>query len=159
MCRLLCVSRSGYYAAKTRPESARSKLDRELLHEIKRVHEKSKGVYGSPRIQAELADEGHQVGRHKVAKLMRLERLRGCPKRRYRVTTKRDPRHRVAKNLLEQNFFTAKPDQKWVADITYSVPGAQGKHGCLNEPRVYLKYADKLASAETFASMPGCAGI
>lgn len=119
MCRLLCVSRSGYYAAKTRPESARSKLDRELLHEIKRVHDKSKGVYGSPRIQAELADEGHQVGRHKVAKLMRLERLRGCPKRRYRVTTKRDPRHRVAKNLLEQNFFTAKPNQKWVADITY----------------------------------------
>jgi putative transposase len=119
MCRLLCVSRSGYYAAKTRPESARSKLDRELLHEIKRVHEKSKGVYGSPRIQAELADEGHQVGRHKVAQLMRLERLRGCPKRRYRVTTKRDPRHRVAKNLLEQDFFTAKPNQKWVADITY----------------------------------------
>jgi transposase InsO family protein len=119
MCRLLCVSRSGYYAAKTRPESARSKLDRELLHEIKRVHEKSKGVYGSPRIQAELADEGHQVGRHKVAQLMRLERLRGCPKRRYRVTTKRDPRHRVAKNLLEQNFCTAKPNQKWVADITY----------------------------------------
>ena len=119
MCRLLGVSRSGYYAAKTRPESARSKKDRELLREIKRVHTQSKGVYGSPRIKAELADEGYQVGRHKIAKLMRLERLRGIPKRRHRVTTKRDPKHRVAKNLLEQDFSTTRPDETWVADITY----------------------------------------
>ena len=119
MCRLLDVSRSGYYAAKKRLESPRSKQDRELLHKIKRVHAQSKGVYGSPRIKAELADEGCQVGRHKVAKLMRLERLRGVPKRRYRVTTQRDPRHRAAKNLLEQDFSANKPNQKWVADITY----------------------------------------
>lgn len=119
MCRLLGISRSGYYAAKKRPESPRSKQDRELLHKIKRVHTRSKGVYGSPRIKAELADEGCQVGRHKVAKLMRLERLRGVPKRRYRVTTQRDPRHRAAKNLLEQDFSANKPNQKWVADITY----------------------------------------
>jgi transposase InsO family protein len=91
----------------------------ELLQNIKRVHAQSKGVYGSPRIQAELVEEGHQVGRHKVAKLMRLERLRGVPKRRYRVTTQRDRRHRIAKNLLKQNFSTTKPNQKWVADITY----------------------------------------
>ena len=119
MCRLLDVSRSGYYAAKKRPESPRAKQDRELLHKIKRVHTLSKGVYGSPRIKAELADEGCQVGRHKVAKLMRLERLRGIPKRRYRVTTQRDPRHRTAKNILEQDFSANKPNQKWVADITY----------------------------------------
>ena len=119
MCRVLGVSRSGYYAARTRPESARSKQDRELLQRIKRIHTGSKGVYGSPKIKSELADEGYKVGRHKIAKLMRLEGLRGCPKRRYRVTTKQDPSHRVAKNLLEQNFSTAKPNQKWVADITY----------------------------------------
>ena len=125
MCRLLGVSRSGYYAAKKRPESTRSIRDRELLREIKRVHAESKGVYGSPRIRAELIDDGYRVGRHKVAKLMRLERLRGCPKRRYCVTTQQDPRHRTAKNLLEQNFASSKPNQRWVADMTY-IPTNQG---------------------------------
>ena len=119
MCRLLGVSRSGYYAAKTRPESSRSKQDRELMSEIKRVHAKSRGVYGSPRVQAELAAEGHHAGRHKVARLMRLARLRGCPKRRFRVTTQRDLRHAVAKNLLKQDFAADTPNQRWVADITY----------------------------------------
>ena len=119
MCRLLSVSRSGYYAAKTRPESSRSKQDRELVTEITRVHSASRGVYGSPRVQAELVAEGHQVGRHKVARLMRLERLRGCPKRRFRVTTQREPSHAVAKNLLNQNFSAQMPNQRWVADITY----------------------------------------
>ena len=119
MCRLLGVSRSGYYAVKNRAESARTIRDRELLSEIKRIHKVSRGVYGSPRIQAELADEGVKVGRHKVARLMRLARLRGCPKRRFRVTTQRDRRHRVAHNLLQQNFSASAPNQRWVADITY----------------------------------------
>ncbi len=119
MCRLLGISRSGYYAAKTRPESTHSKQDRELMTEIRRVHAESRGVYGSPRIQAELADEGCLVGRHKVARLMRLARLRGCPKRRFRVTTKRDPSHAVVKDLLKQNFSADTPNQRWVADITY----------------------------------------
>lgn len=119
MCRVLGVSRSGYYAAKTRPESARSVADRELLTQIKRIHCASRGVYGSPRIKAQLADDGYSVGRHKVAQLMRLERLRGCPKRRYRTTTRPDPRHAVAKNLLAQDFSATKPNQRWVADITY----------------------------------------
>ncbi len=119
MCRLLNVSRSGYYAWRTRPESARVKRDRELIPQIKRIYAQSKGVYGSPKIHAELIDEGYRVGRHKVAQLMRLERLRGCPKRRFRVTTQRDPAHAVAKNLLKQNFSTDAPNQRWVADITY----------------------------------------
>jgi putative transposase len=89
------------------------------MSEIKRVHATSRGVYGSPRIQAELAAEGFKTGRHKVARLMRLARLSGCPKRRFRVTTQRDPSHAVAKNLLEQNFSTDAPNQRWVADITY----------------------------------------
>ncbi len=95
------------------------------MKDIKRIHAVSKGVYGSPRVRAELLDEGQRVGRHKVAKLMRMERLRGCPKRRYRVTTKQDPRHRAATNLLEQNFSAAKPNRRWVADITY-IPTNQG---------------------------------
>jgi hypothetical protein len=73
MCRLLQVSASGYYAWRARPESSRAERDRELMPKIRRVHEASKGVYGSPRVHAELVAEGVPVGRHKVARLMRLE--------------------------------------------------------------------------------------
>ena len=67
------------HAWRTRPESSRLKSDRELMAEIRRVHQDSRGVYGSPRIHAELMSSGIGVGRHKVAPLMRLARLRGCP--------------------------------------------------------------------------------
>ena len=119
MCCLLAVSASGYYAWRTRPESSRLKSDRELMAEIRRVHQDSRGVYGSPRIHAELVSSGIGVGRHKVARLMRLARLRGCPKRRFRVTTQRDPNHPVAKNLLKRNFSADAPNQRWASDITY----------------------------------------
>ena len=125
MCRVFGISRSGYYASKERPESARSKRDRKLVNEIKRVHAESKGVYGSPRIKDELADEGISVGRHKVAKLMRVERLRGIPKRNFRITTRPDNRHRIEKNKLKQDFSAEKPNEKWVADMT-SVSTKQG---------------------------------
>lgn len=119
MCRLLRVSRSGYYAWRRRPESSRRATDRALMAAIRRVHEESKGVYGSPRVQAALVAEGIPVGRHKVARLMRLARLRGCPKRRFRVTTQRDPSHPVARNRLKQSFSADRPNQVWAADITY----------------------------------------
>ena len=125
MCGLLNVSRSGYYAWRARPESPRTKRDRALMSKIRRIHgpsqegTKSDGVYGSPRIQAELVAAGVRVGRHKVARLMRLERLRGCPKRRFRVTTQRDPSHAVARNLLKRNFSADAPNQRWASDITY----------------------------------------
>ena len=119
MCRLLRVSASGYYAWRIRPESHRAKSDRELVSKIKRIHAQSKGVYGSPKIRAELVSEGCQVGRNRVARLMRQERVQGCPKRRFRVTTQRNPTHRVAKNLLQQDFTATVPNQRWVADITY----------------------------------------
>ncbi len=119
MCALLRVSRSGYYAWRARPESSRAKMDRDLMSKIRHVHAKSNGVYGSPRVHAELVADGVRVGRHKVARLMRLERLRGCPKRRFRVTTQRDPSHAVAKNLLKRNFSADAPNQRWASDITY----------------------------------------
>ncbi len=125
MCRLLKVSRSGYYAWRTRPESSRTKSDRALMPEIRRVHQDSRGVYGSPRVHAELVANGIRVGRHKVARLMRLEWLRGCPKRRFRVTTHRDPSHPVAKDLLRQNFAVDAPNRVWAADITY-IPTHEG---------------------------------
>ena len=119
MCRLLKVSRSGYYAWRSRPESARAQRDRVLMSKIERIHEASHGTYGSPRVRAELIGEGTTVGRRKVARLMRLGRLRGCPKKRFRVTTQREPSHPVAKNLLKQQFDAKAPNQLWVSDITY----------------------------------------
>jgi transposase InsO family protein len=95
------------------------------MPEIRRVHQDSKGVYGSPRVHAELASNGIRIGRHKVARLMRLERLRGCPRRRFRVTTQRDPSHPVARNLLKQNFAADAPNRRWAFDITY-IPTHQG---------------------------------
>jgi transposase InsO family protein len=119
MCRVLKVSRSGYYTWRVRPESRRAKTDREVTQAIERLHADSKGVYGSPKITADLRDEGYRHGRHKVARLMRIAGLKGCPKRRFRVTTQRDPSHPVAENLLDQEFTAEAPNQRWAADITY----------------------------------------
>jgi transposase InsO family protein len=125
MCRLLKVSKSGYFAWRDRPESARAKTDRELTQEIRRVHIDSKGTYGSPRITDELKEEGYTYGHNKVARLMRIAGLRGCPQRRYKVTTQRDPSHPVADNLLKQDFTADGPNERWAADITY-IPTRQG---------------------------------
>ena len=127
MCRVIKVSRSGYYAWRVRPENQRSKTDRELTRVIRRLHAETKGVYGSPKMRDELADEGYRYGRHKVARLMRLAGLIGCPKRRFKVTTERDPSHPMAANLLEQDFTAAAPNQRWASDITFSAPSL-GRH-------------------------------
>ena len=119
MCRLLKVSRSGYYAWKTRPESQRAQTDRELTGVIRRLHAQSHGTYGSPRIRDDLRDEGYHYGRHKVARLMRQAGLKGCPRRRFRVTTQCDPTHPVAANVLKQDFSATRPNERWAADITY----------------------------------------
>lgn len=119
MCQLLKVSRSGFYAWQSRPESQRAQDDLTLLEAIRRIHAASGGVYGAPRIHAELIEEGYQCGRHRVARLMRQAGLCGCPRRRFKVTTQRDPSHAVADNLLEQDFSASRPNERWAADITY----------------------------------------
>ena len=119
MCRLLEVSRSGYYAWRVRPESQRAKTDRELLTRIRQIHADSDGVYGAVKIAAELNEQGCPCGRHKVARLMRRAGLKGCPKTTFKVTTQRDPKHAVADNLLQQNFAAENPNERWASDITY----------------------------------------
>ena len=125
MCRLLQVSRSGYYAWRSRPESARDKTDRELIPLIRQIHADSKGTYGSARVRAELAAQGRCHGRHKVARLMRIAGIKGCPKRRFNVTTQSDPSHPVASNLLKQDFTARSVNRRWAADIT-SISTQQG---------------------------------
>ncbi len=119
MCEAMKVSPSGYYAWRTRPMSRRRRYDRELMQAIRLLHAESNGTYGSPRLHVELVDSGFACGRAKVARLMVSAGLKGCPKRRFRVTTQRNPTHRVAKNLLQQDFTATVPNQCWVADITY----------------------------------------
>jgi putative transposase len=123
MCQALKVSRSGYYAWRERPESERSRTDRELTRRIRWIHAHSKGTYGSPRIRVELQSAGLYYGRRRISRLMRNAGLKGCPRRRYRVATQSDPSHPVARNLLKQDFSAREVDQRWAADITYITTG------------------------------------
>jgi transposase InsO family protein len=119
LCRLLQVGRSGYYAWRSRPESRRSHANRKLLVEIRAVHQASRRIYGSPRVHRELRDQGQQVGRHRVARLMREHGLCGRRRRRFRTTTQSNHTYPVAENLLARQFTVAGPNQAWVTDITY----------------------------------------
>ena len=119
MCRALKVSKSGYYAWRRRPESVRAKTDRELTRVIRRLHVDSGGVYGSPKIRADLCDEGFTVGRNRVARLMRTAGLKGCPKRRFRVKSSKTLGHQISTNLLNQNFRAPHANELWASDITY----------------------------------------
>jgi putative transposase len=121
MCRLLRISRSGFYAWLERPMSERDRTDLMLTGKIEAIHRRSKGVYGSPNIHAELADDhGIRVGRKRVARLMRAAGLRGATLRRYVVTTQPDLQAPRAIDLVERRFYSEGPDRLWVADI--SVP-------------------------------------
>lgn len=119
MCRLLSVSRSGYYGWKNRPLSDRDQANQKLLTEIKRVFEDEKGRPGSPRISRRLQEEGKPASRHRVAKLMKDNGLRAKAAKKYKATTNSNHSLPVAPNLLEQNFTADVPDPKWVSDITY----------------------------------------
>jgi putative transposase len=126
MCDALSMSPSGFYAWRSRPESLRRIANRELLVDIRRVHAQHRERYGAPRIHAELRAEGLTVSRKRVARLMRRHGIRARAPRRYRVCTT-DSKHAlpVAENLLDQNFIADRPDQVWLADITY-IPTGEG---------------------------------
>jgi putative transposase len=119
MCRLLLVSRSGYYAWKRRPPSVREQSNRLLKIDIKRVFDDEKGRAGAPRIARRLQDEGKPAGRHRIARIMKDNGWRAKAARKYKATTNSKHSLPVAPNLLGQNFSADKPDQKWVSDITY----------------------------------------
>jgi putative transposase len=126
MCDLLRVSRSGYYAWRPRPASAQAQRRAELTERIAAVHGRSRQVYGSPRVHAELAAQGVRCTRNTVAKLMRQAGLRSKMRRRFVVrTTDSRHGHPLAENLLDRQFTWALPNQAWVADIT-CIPTAEG---------------------------------
>jgi putative transposase len=126
LCELLEVRRSGYYAWRHRQETARAIANRRLAQEIVRVHRQKKGRYGSPRVTQQLRREGHLCNHKRVERLMRQHGLKGCSSRRHRVrTTDSDHDQPVAPNLLLNRPAPSRPNEVWVADITY-VPTAEG---------------------------------
>jgi putative transposase len=119
MCRLFGVSKSGYYAWRSRPPSAQSRADAELLVLINRVHEESRGIYGAPRVQAELRLKHHIFcSRRRVARLMRQAGLVGVHRRKFSGTTRRDPKRETYPDLVERRFSANEPNRVWVADVT-----------------------------------------
>ena len=119
MSRVLQVSRSGFYAWSGRSPSRRSREDEELGGRIKLIHEGSRGTYGAPRIHAELVASGRRVGRKRVARLMRENGLCGVSRRKWTTTTVQDRAAKVAPDLVKRDFLATRPNELWVADITY----------------------------------------
>jgi len=99
--------------------------NRELVKKIEIVYNDNHGVYGSPRIYRELKDQGVACSENRIARLMRLRGLQAKQSKRFKVTTKRNTAHPAAPNLLKRNFEADRPDQKWLADITY-IPTQEG---------------------------------
>ena len=126
MCRVLAVSRSGYYAWKQRPVSARQRRRETLTEQIQQIHAQARGVYGSPRIHRELEAQEIAVCENTVAKRMREADLRAQTCRKFKVqTTDSDHGHPVAENLLDQQFTVPLPNTVWCTDITY-IPTDEG---------------------------------
>jgi putative transposase len=119
LCAALDVSRSGYYAWKGRPASARAKADEQLGVEIVAIHHRSRRTYGSPRIHADLRAKGRRVGKKRVARLMNEKGLAAQRKRRFRRTTDSNHDGPIAPNLLERSFVQEAPNKVWVTDVTY----------------------------------------
>ena len=120
MCEVLEVSRSGFYAWRGRPESERSRRQRQLVAEMQSIHsDRDMKNYGSPRMRDELASRGQRVSRNTVAKLMREHGLRASCSRKFRVTTDSGHSLPVAENVLDREFEQDAPNRVWLADITY----------------------------------------
>jgi len=117
LCKMMGVSKSGYYAWRDRRPSKCARENAILKSEIRVVHAESRGTYGSPRVHQELR-KYRSVGRHRVARLMAEEGLQGCRPRRFRRTTDSQHMHPIAPNVLKRNFAATRPDEKWVGDIT-----------------------------------------
>lgn len=120
MCRVLGVSKAGYYAWRDRRVSLRAQNDADLSLRIVDIHKRSRSTYGSPRIHAELRSGGVRCSRKRVARLMKIVNVYGKTRgKRYRqaVMGKNDPS--FSPNVLNRNFRVDYPNKVWVADITY----------------------------------------
>ena len=119
LCRVMRVTRSGYYAWAKRRPSRRQREDAQLKVRIRAIHAASRSTYGSPRVYAQLKQDGFEVGRGRVARLLRELGLMGLPAKRFRHTTDSTHPLPVALNVLARNFEAERPNERWATDITY----------------------------------------
>ncbi|MBY0396164.1 MAG: IS3 family transposase [Thermoleophilia bacterium] len=124
LCRVMGVTRGGFYAWRKRPPSARARADAELSQRIGRIHDAVAGIYGAPRIHAELRlGHGIRVGKKRVARLMAERGIFGAGRRGGPRTTSRDPARASAPDLVDRDFARAEPNRLWVCDIKYVQTG------------------------------------
>ena len=123
MCEVLTVSTSGFYAWQRRRQSARKMANEKLLSQIKKIYAESRQTYGSPRVHKWLVENGVSCGIHRVARLMKRDGIRAKGKRRYKCTTNSTHTYPVVPNLLNREFKSNIPNQKWIGDITYIPTG------------------------------------
>jgi len=119
MCRTLGVSRTGYYAWKSRGPSQRQKDDDTLAVKVLEVHKKSRQTYGRPRIHDKLKKQGVRVSGKRLARVMNEQDVHGKVKKKFVITTDSDHPLEVAPNVLDRDFTASAPNQRWVGDITY----------------------------------------
>lgn len=119
ICRVLEVSRAGFYHWRQRPPSQRQQEDERLKVAIRAAHSKTRQTYGAARLQAELAAEGFYAGRDRIGRLRREMGLSCKQKRKFKATTHSAHSLPVADNLLGQVFAPTKPNEVWTGDITY----------------------------------------
>ena len=118
LCAAIGVSRSGYYASRSRRRSVRQEADESLVQEMRAIDAEHRQRYGSPRMTRELRRRGRHCGENRVARLMRQEGIRARRKRAFRPRTTQAGRA-PAPNLLPEIGGPERPDQIWVSDITY----------------------------------------
>ena len=119
MGRVLNLSRAGYYAWLKREKSTRERENEMLTTKIRELHLETRGIYGAPRIHAQLKQEGYGVSKNRVARLMKSAGLIGVTRRKKWRTTKRDESQRTAPDLVDRTFSAEVANQLWVADITH----------------------------------------
>ena len=119
MCKVLQVSRSGYYGWRDRPESERRRQERALLVEIRKVHESSREAYGAVKTWRALRRAGVACGKHRVARLRSLAGIEARRKRKFRQSYQLQHPISAAPNLLRAPFLASGPDQVWVVDVTF----------------------------------------
>jgi putative transposase len=125
MCRLLRVSRSGFYAWRNRGPSHRVIQNRDLLNHIERIHQDNREAYGAVKTWRELLIQGIACGRHRVARLRQQAGIEARRSLRFRITTQSRKNQPSVPNLLRQRFSTPAPDRVWVGDITF-IPTREG---------------------------------
>ncbi|MEW5758717.1 MAG: IS3 family transposase [Candidatus Omnitrophota bacterium] len=119
MCKVLKVSRSGYYDWKTRPLSKRKLLDKLLIEEIRQIHITSRKNYGTIKTWKALKVKGICCGKHRIARLRRVNGIETKRRRRFKVTTLSKNTEWIAPNLLNRCFKITKPNKVWVGDVTF----------------------------------------